>query len=262
MLKIGIFGLTGRMGQAILHAIYPKKKKEISVIGGTGRHAVDAFSTTIEQENYQFHMASVDEIAQQADVCIDFSVASMVRQHLEACVRHQTALVIGTTGFDDIILDQIVQAGEKIAVLQSGNMSLGVNLLSLLVQKTASILSDDWDIEISEAHHHHKIDSPSGTALMLGESAAKGRDVVLKDVQAINRNGKRNQGDIGFSVIRAGSIIGDHHVLFAHDDEHLTLSHHARNRGIFASGAVYAAEKLAQKPNGFYHMKDILDIPL
>jgi 4-hydroxy-tetrahydrodipicolinate reductase len=150
-------------------------------------------------------------------------------------------------------------------VLQSGNMSLGVNILSVLVQKTASLLGNDWDIEITEGHHRNKIDAPSGTALLLGESAAAGRKQSLKDIQRLERvghTGIRPAGEIGFSVIRAGSIIGDHSVLFAHENEHITLSHQAQNRNIFASGAVFAAKKIVSMPTGFYKMTDVLDLGL
>jgi 4-hydroxy-tetrahydrodipicolinate reductase len=184
-------------------------------------------------------------------------------KHLEVAVKTNKPLVIGTTGFSRDTENFMQQASKHIAILQSGNMSLGVNLLAKLVKQTASILDSEWDIEITESHHRHKIDSPSGTAIMLGKAAADGRNVDFETVAKLSRQGidnPRPQGEIGFSTIRAGAIVGDHRVLFAHDDEMIMLSHKAQNRSIFANGAVYAAQKLVTMPVGFYTMQDILPV--
>lgn len=262
MLKIGIFGLTGRMGRAIIDHVL--SSKDAVIMGGTSHEQ----QGNIHHHGQDYHFkifTDIDDLVELCDVMIDFSTASILSRHLEACVRHKKPIVIGTTGFDANTQNKIQESSGHIAVLQSGNMSLGVNILSVLVQKTASILGNDWDIEITEGHHRNKIDAPSGTALLLGESAAAGRGQSLKEIQRLERTGHtgiRPAGEIGFSVIRAGSIIGDHSVLFAHENEHITLSHHARNRNIFASGAVFAAKKIVSMPTGFYKMTDVLDLGL
>jgi 4-hydroxy-tetrahydrodipicolinate reductase len=140
MLKIGLFGLTGRMGQAILEAIYRKKHTSLQVVGGTGLQESSLFSLEIDNIAYNFPLLSPQDVAQQADVCIDFSTASLIETHLRACMAHKTPLVIGTTGFSQDVINLFKQAALEIPVLQSGNMSLGVNLLSVLVEKTAHIL--------------------------------------------------------------------------------------------------------------------------
>lgn len=253
-IKIGIFGISGRMGQAIIQSI--AKNPRTKLVGGTVR-TVDTKITDF------FLTTNPKELAEKSDILIDFSNSSVLEQHLIAALESKKPIVIGTTGFNADTEKFMYETAQHIPILQSGNMSLGVNLLAKLVRQTASILNDDWDIEISESHHRHKIDSPSGTAIMLGKAAAEGRGVYFNDVKKLSREGidnPRPRGEIGFSSIRAGSIVGDHSVLFAHDDEMITLSHTAQNRDIFANGAVYAAEKLVTMPAGFYTMQDILPL--
>lgn len=263
MLNVGIFGCTGRMGLELLKAVTLKEGMTIS--GGT---CIDPDQeevvVAIEGQSYSFPvLSSADELAKISDIIIDFTVADAMPKNIKACIAHNTAMVIGTTGFGDDIREQLTKASESIKIVQAGNMSLGVNLLAALVKKAASILGDDWDVEITEGHHRRKVDSPSGTALLFGEAAAEGRNIKLEDVQKLSREGHtgmRPAGEIGFSVIRAGSIVGDHSVLFGHDDEMITLSHRAQDRRIFANGAVYAAEKLVHMEKGLYDMIDILGL--
>ncbi len=251
-IKIGIFGIAGRMGQAIVDSIAKNPCTEL--IGGTVR-------TNDYKISDYFLTTSSKELAEKSDVLIDFSNPSILESHLIVALDSKKPIVIGTTGFSLNTENFMKHISTEIPVLQSGNMSLGVNILAKLVKQTASILNDDWDIEILEAHHRHKIDSPSGTAIMLGKAATEGRDIDFNDHKVLSREGisnPRNKGDIGFATIRAGSIVGDHSVLFVHDDEVITLSHRAQNRDIFANGAVYAAEKLVNLPAGFYTMQNIL----
>ena len=197
------------------------------------------------------------------DVVIDFSTAeASVALAQAAAERGGPALVIGSTGFTREQEAELEKAGETIAIVKSGNFSLGVNILIGLVQHAAQRLdAQDWDIEITEAHHRRKIDAPSGTALMLGEAAAEGRfsdlaDLQLKPYDGIT--GERPAGKIGFSSVRAGGIVGEHTVMFASEDEVLTLSHSAIDRSLFAKGAVAAAAWVRTRRPGLYDMQDVL----
>ncbi|RWF14979.1 MAG: 4-hydroxy-tetrahydrodipicolinate reductase, partial [Mesorhizobium sp.] len=174
------------------------------------------------------------------------------------------ALVIGSTGFSTAELDTIAGAARKVAIVRSGSYSLGLNMLTRLVEQAARALAaDDCDIEILEAHHRFKVDAPSGTALMLGEAAAQGRGVELNDVAKRVRDGvvgPRPQGEIGFAVLRAGSIVGEHSISFLGDGEVLTLSHSAGDRSMFARGAIAAALWVAGRSPGEYDMRDVLSL--
>jgi 4-hydroxy-tetrahydrodipicolinate reductase len=197
------------------------------------------------------------------DVVIDFSTADASVELAQTCAaRGGPALVIGSTGLTPEQDAEILKASEKIAIVRSGNFSLGLNILIGLVEHAAQRLdSQDWDIEILETHHRRKIDAPSGTALMLGEAAANGRGVDLDDVRAApwdGVTGPRESGKIGFASLRAGGVIGEHTVLFASDDESVTLSHSAIDRSLFAKGAVAAAAWVRTRPPGLYDMQDVL----
>ncbi len=197
------------------------------------------------------------------DVVIDFSTADASVELALACAdKGGPALVIGSTGLTPEQDAEILKAAERIAIVRSGNFSLGVNILIGLVEHAAQRLdARDWDIEILETHHRKKVDAPSGTALMLGEAAAAGRDVDLADVRSAPYDGvgePRTEGHIGFASLRAGGVIGEHTVLFASDDETLTLSHSAIDRSLFAKGAVAAAAWVRSRPPGLYDMQDVL----
>jgi len=197
------------------------------------------------------------------DVVIDFSTAEASVALARLCAeRGGPALVIGSTGFSPEQEAEIVAASEKIAIVRSGNFSLGVNILIGLVEHAALRLdARDWDIEITEAHHRRKIDAPSGTALMLGEAAAAGRNADLSELRTRPYDGvtgEREPGKIGFSSIRAGGIVGEHTVLFASDDEVISLSHSAIDRSLFAKGAVAAAAWVRTRKPGLYDMQDVL----
>lgn len=197
------------------------------------------------------------------DVVIDFSTADASVELAQACAaKGGPALVIGSTGLTPEQDAEILKAAEKIAIVRSGNFSLGVNILIGLVEHAAQRLdARDWDIEILETHHRKKVDAPSGTALMLGEAAASGRNVDLAEVRSVPYDGvgePRAEGHIGFASLRAGGVIGEHTVLFASDDETLTLSHSAIDRSLFAKGAVAAAAWVRSRPPGLYDMQDVL----
>lgn len=197
------------------------------------------------------------------DVIIDFSTADASVELAQTCAaRGGPALVIGSTGLTPEQDAEILKAAEKIAIVRSGNFSLGLNILIGLVEHAAQRLdSQDWDIEILETHHRRKVDAPSGTALMLGEAAANGRGVDLDEVRAApwdGVTGPRESGKIGFASLRAGGVIGEHTVLFASDDESVTLSHSAIDRSLFAKGAVAAAAWVRTRPPGLYDMQDVL----
>lgn len=201
-----------------------------------------------------------------ADVVIDFTTGSASAALADLCAsRGGPALVIGSTGFESDDLVKVASASNRIAIVRSGNFSLGVNMLMGLVAQAARTFPEHvWDIEIFEAHHRRKVDAPSGTALMLGEAAAKGRQVSLSSVERRSRDGitgERATGEIGFSVLRGGGITGEHSVVFAADEEVLTLSHSALSRSMFARGAVTAALWVKDRAPGEYDMQDVLGLP-
>ena len=230
MTKIGIKGATGRMGRAIADVIAARD--------------------------------DVEAVADAPDVFVDFSAPDALEKHLDEALAAGRPIVIGTTGLAPEHHALIDAAAGKIAVLQAANTSLGVNLLAHLVRETAAKLGPDWDIEVVEMHHRHKVDAPSGTGLLLGAAAAEGRGVDLDAVADRGRDGMgaREEGRIGFAVMRGGSVAGDHMVVFAGEGERLELGHRAESRAIFAQGAVRAALWLAGKPAGRYTMSDVLGL--
>lgn len=242
MTAIGIYGSLGRMGQAIA--------AELAGMGA--RHAGGADATD-----------DAALLAQTADVLVDFSTPRALEPHLAAARGAGTPIVIGTTGLSERHHAAIEEAAREIAVLQTGNTSLGVTLLAQLVREAAARLGPEWDIEIAEMHHRHKVDAPSGTALLLGSAAAAGRVTTLAEVAVNDRaevTGARSEGTIGFASLRGGSVIGDHSVIFAGEGERIELVHRADNRAIFARGAITAALWLAQQPAGRYTMAEVLGI--
>jgi 4-hydroxy-tetrahydrodipicolinate reductase len=198
-----------------------------------------------------------------ADAILDFTSPQATVHFATLAATSKTVHVIGTTGFDAAGEAALAAAAKNTVIIKSGNMSLGVNLLAALTKKVASALGQDFDIEIVEMHHRMKVDAPSGTALMLGEAAAEGREIDLTERSVRARDGHtgaRKSGDIGFAVLRGGSVVGDHTVIFAGDGERIELTHRASDRGIFARGAVKAALWGKGRPAGFYSMTDVLGI--
>ncbi|GAB5485732.1 MAG: hypothetical protein Pars93KO_21660 [Parasphingorhabdus sp.] len=194
---------------------------------------------------------------------VDFSVPDGLSNRLDLCAAVGKPMLVGTTGLEPAHHLSIDAAAKTVPVLQTGNTSLGVNMLAALVKEAAARLGDDWDIEIVEMHHRHKVDAPSGTAILLGEAAAKGRGIDLNDHSERGRDGQtgaRAKGAIGFASLRGGSVAGDHQVILATDEERIELGHRAENRMIFARGAVKAALWLTQQQPGRYDMTDMLGL--
>jgi len=199
----------------------------------------------------------------KVDGILDFTVPKATVALAELSAKAQIVHVIGTTGIDEVGAAAISQAARHARIVRSGNMSLGVNLLAALVRRAAAALSEDFDIEILEMHHRHKIDAPSGTALLLGEAAAQGRGIDLKSRSVRSRDGHtgaRKTGDIGFAALRGGSVVGEHTVVFAGAAERIELSHRAESREIFARGAVKAALWAKEQKPGLYSMADVLGL--
>lgn len=267
-MKIGILGGAGRMGQMIAREILSGQYKDAELAASIdhkqswaigkdvgGILGLDACGVCV--------MTDKQTAFRDSDVLIDFTTPEATLEHAKLALDHGKALVIGTTGLGTAEQAAIDEAAKKAPVLQAANMSLGVNLLLSLVEKTASLLGDEFDIEIFEAHHRHKIDAPSGTALALGHAATAGRKVKLDDVMVPARHGQtgaRPQGAIGMSVFRGGDVVGDHTVTFAGIGERIELAHRASDRSLFAKGAVRAALWLKGKPAGAYSMRDVLGI--
>lgn len=197
--------------------------------------------------------------ADHGDVIIDFSAPEALAGSLDRALRASIPILIGTTGLDDLASRRIQDASRSVAVLRASNTSLGVALLEELVERTARALGAQWDIEVLEMHHRRKRDAPSGTALSLGEAAARGRGSPLREEPARHgRQLEREEGAIGFASLRGGTVVGDHDVIFAGPDERLILSHRADSRMIFARGALVAARFLAGQPPGIYTMRDVV----
>ena len=198
--------------------------------------------------------------ADHGDVLVDFSAPAALQASLDRAQSAGVPILIGTTGLDDLAAKRIEQAAREVAVLHAANTSLGIAVLSDLVERAAAMLGQDWDIEIVEMHHRLKADAPSGTALALGEAAARGRGGAPKEERFRLGTGLvREPGAIGYAALRGGTVPGDHDVVFAGDEERLVLSHRAENRMIFARGALAAARFLHGKPAGLYAMRDVIE---
>ncbi len=242
MTSIGIIGSEGRMGQAVAALA---AETGVAVAG-----AIDQGGDPIA-------------LAKSCDVLVDFSSPKALLANIGAAVAAGVPILIGTTGLDEDHHRAIDDAARHVAVLQTGNTSLGVTLLARLVRDAAAKLGPDWDIEIVEMHHRMKVDAPSGTALLLGEAAAQGRGVTLSASSEHGRDGQtgaRKPGAIGFASLRGGSVAGDHSVILATDNERIELIHRAENRTIFAKGALKAAVWLTAQPPGRYAMDQVLGV--
>lgn len=254
-LMIGVGGALGRMGRAV--TALARARHGVTVAGRFDRPGVD------DGAHDPLPLVAIDRVLADCSVVIDFSTgpatAALARAAAE---RGATALVVGATGLSPEEEAAVAEAARTIPIVKSGNYSLGVNVLAGLVEQAARRLpADVWDIEVLEAHHRRKVDSPSGTALLLAAAAARGRGRVLADVALGPRDGiggPRPEGAIGFASLRGGGIVGEHSVVFAAEEETLTLSHSARDRALFARGALEAALWVAGRPPGLYDMTDVL----
>jgi len=265
-LKIAVTGAAGRMGRELIKAVHDTPGcvlagaveqpgslalgQDAGLLAGLGKIGVLIGDDALEQ------FARVDAV-------LDFTVPAASVEFADLAANARIVHVLGTTGFSPEQEAKIAAAGRHATIIKAGNMSLGVNLLSALVKRIATALDADFDIEIVEMHHRHKVDAPSGTALMLGEAAAQGRGVKLSDVSVRVRDGQtgpRKRGDIGFAALRGGSVIGEHTVIFAAEGERIEISHKASDRSLFSRGAVKAALWGKGKSPGVYDMHDVLGL--
>lgn len=273
-MKIGIAGAGGRMGRMLGKAVLaadgcilsggterpgsPLLGQDLALLAGGITGAVtDGVSTgAIISEDAR-------DVISACDVFIDFTAPEPTAEHARIAATTGTALVIGTTGMTGAEQSAVVAASASTAIVQAGNMSLGVNLLVGLANQVGASLGMEYDIEIVEMHHKHKVDAPSGTALMLGRAAAEGRGVDHDEVSVLSREGitgEREDGSIGYATLRGGSVVGEHSIIFAGPGERLELTHRAGDRDIFAHGAVQAARWVFGKEPGHYSMRDVLGL--
>ncbi len=263
-MKIGIVGCAGRMGRMLIAEVLANAACELA--GGTELAGGEFIGQDLGvlAGGEAAGMVAGDNAAalfEAADVVIDFTVAATTEGHAAFAAQYGTALVLGTTGLDAVQQSAVDAAAKSTVIVQAANFSLGVNLLMGLSQQVAGLLGDDYDIEIVEMHHRHKVDAPSGTALALGRAAAAGRGVDLDKVSDRVRDGHtgaRKKGDIGFATLRGGDVVGDHTVMFAADGERLELTHKATSRAVFVKGALRAAMWAPDKSPGKYSMADVL----
>lgn len=249
MTRIVICGACGKMGRFINDVI--KGRDDCEVLAGVDKlgEAYDSFPV----------VKSVKELSEKPDVIIDFSHPSALGELLEYGLTTGTPLVLATTGYSEDELSQIHKAAEQVPVFFTFNMTLGINLMAELAKKAAKVLGGQYDIEIIEKHHNQKIDAPSGTAIALADAVNAGLEEPYEYVyDRSGRREKRPKAEIGISAVRGGSIVGDHDVLFAGQDEVITFSHRVYSRAVFGKGAVEAAKFLAGKAPGYYDMQDVL----
>ena len=264
-LKIGITGAAGRMGGMLLRQVQAQAKA-CRLIGATERDG----SAAIGKDAGELAgigplgiviTADPVELFAKADAVIDFTAPAATVAHAALAAQGKCIHIIGTTGLEASHDGEIAKAARHTAIVRAANFSVGVNLLLALTQRAATLLDEEYDIEIVEMHHRHKVDAPSGTALALGTAAAAGRTIKLSEAAVRVRDGitgPRQAGTIGFATLRGGDVVGDHTVIFAADGERLELGHKASSRQVFARGAVRAALWARGKPPGLYSMQDVL----
>lgn len=246
-MKIIICGICGKMGENLLELL---SKDGVQVCG------VDICSS--EKVNVPIYK-NFEEIKEKADVIIDFSSPAALKSEMEWAIKYNVPVVLATTGYSSEQLEYIEECAKKIAIFKTANFSLGINLLVKLVREAAEVLGEKFDIEIIEKHHNKKVDAPSGTALMLANSANEAFENSKDYLNGRNGNVGKRANEIGIHAVRGGTIVGEHEVLFAGEDEIITLSHSARSKKVFAAGAIKAAEWIIGKPAGKYDMTNILE---
>ncbi|AQX20126.1 4-hydroxy-tetrahydrodipicolinate reductase [Bartonella sp. WD16.2] len=266
-MRLAVVGANGRMGRALITALQHRKSVELcGVLVRKGSPFVGKDASVLIGSNILGIPITDDpeKAFSNAEGILDFSQPQATIIYADYAAQKGIVHIIGTTGFSKEEEAQIATSAMHTTIVKSGNMSLGINLLANLVKKAAKTLtSEDFDIEISEMHHFGKVDAPSGTALLLGNAAAEGRNVQFQDVYVSERKGytgERKKGTIGFACLRGGTVVGDHSVIFAGPNEHIVLSHSAQERSIFANGALKAALWARNHKNGLYSMLDVLDL--
>jgi len=265
-IRIAIAGAAGRMGRALIEAAH--NSATVRVTGAFGRAGSSVIGVDVGELVGIGTLGvrvvdNVDAALRDADVLIDFTPPEVTLAHLAACHSARKKIVIGTTGFNPQQKEHIAQIANDIAIVMAPNMSVGVNLCFKLLDMAARVLGDDVDIEIVEAHHRHKVDAPSGTALRMGEVVAKALNRDLKTCAVYGREGvtgERDRHTIGFATVRAGDIVGDHTVMFAGIGERVEITHKASSRLTFAKGALRAAHWLESKDQGLFDMQDVLGL--
>ncbi len=264
--RVGIVGANGRMGRRLIEAAHQGGQTRMgAAFARSGSPLIGQDAGQIAGIG-QIGVSVVDDLAghrDDFDVLIDFTSIDATMRHLEMCREAGRAIVIGTTGLSDAQKETLQMAARDIPVVFAPNMSIGINVLLQVLGQVASMLGDDYDVEIIEAHHRHKVDAPSGTALRLGEAVADSLDRDLQQVAIYGREGitgERSAQTIGFSTIRGGDVVGDHTVLFAGIGERVEITHKASSRMTFAKGAVRAAQWVADKPAGLYDMSHVLGL--
>lgn len=265
-MRLVVLGASGRMGRMLVRAVADAPNcRLVGALVRPGRDTVGSDAGTLADVEMLGVAVGHDLPAAlaEADGILDFTVPAL--SVAAACLAAERGLVhvVGTTGLSPEDQAALRAASRGARIVQSGNMSLGVNVLAALVRKAAAVLGPDWDIEILEMHHRRKVDAPSGTALMLGEAAADGRRVALGDHAVLSREGHtgaRREGDIGFAALRGGTVVGEHSVIFAGSGERIELAHRSEDRGLYATGAVKAALFARDRPPGLYTMADVLGL--
>ncbi len=263
-LRVAVTGASGRMGQAVARAISTEPETELACLAARpgSRLVGSSAASIVGDENCPIIVSDMLDL-EAVDVVIDFTLPDSSLVNARACAKAGVPVVIGTTGFSEAEQADLDSRLTSVARCQAANFSTGVNLAYRLLSLAAQVMGADSDIEIHEAHHKHKIDAPSGTALAMGQAVASAMGQSLSDVTQYDRSNERvarAPGSIGFSVTRAGEIVGEHTVLFAADGERLEITHKAGSRDAFANGAVRAAKFIAKKPAGAYTMSDVLGL--
>lgn len=262
--RVAIVGAGGRMGRQLIQAAHEQEGVRVGAVierEGSSLIGVDAGELAGIGQLGVIVVDSLEQVVNDFDAVIDFTRPEGTLKYLAFCKANNKAMVIGTTGFDDQGKQAIADAAKEIPIVFAANFSVGVNVVLKLLEKAAKVMGDYTDIEIIEAHHRHKVDAPSGTALAMGESIASALGKDLKDCAVYAREGytgEREPGTIGFATIRAGDIVGEHTAMFADIGERVEISHKASSRMTFAKGAIRASEWVVAKNSGLYDMKDVL----
>lgn len=263
-ISISVPGGNGRMGKCILQLILESEKFQIAnatCLPDQDEVGIDIGTLVGKGKISKQLITDAMSLFINSNVLIDFTVPEATMFHAKKCYENNIPIVIGTTGLNEIQEKELLVFSKKIPIVYSANFSIGITLLSSLVQEATSSLGSEWDIEILEMHHKNKIDAPSGTALMLGKSAAKARGQKLSNVKSVSRDGivgARDSNEIGFAVLRGGDVVGEHKVLFSNVGERLELVHKATDRSIFAAGALRASFWASTAPPGLYSLLDVL----
>jgi 4-hydroxy-tetrahydrodipicolinate reductase len=266
MIKVAIAGIAGRMGRSIASLL--SGEEDIKIVGATERQGHTVVGKDIgvvlgSGELNVFVSDRIEEAASSADVIVDFTTPASTLTNARYASRSGKAMVIGTTGFSDEEIKEIEELAKNFACVISPNMSVGVNVMFDIVGRVARLLGEDFDVEILEIHHRHKVDSPSGTALKLGQVLAEALGREFRDVVRLQRSGnigRRGKEEIGIQSIRGGDVIGEHTVLFLGSGERIEITHKASSRENFSRGAIRALRWVVGKPPGIYSMKDVLGL--